>query len=293
MIYYLVTKQHAYTMTSFFSSWGKGLEKRITVVPYVNVLGGRQQQPGTYIFSDIERLGPLETWVLERMHTVISRVFGEERLLNHPTRSMRRYQLLRSLYDRGMNSFNIYRLKDRKRPERYPVFIRRENDHLGAITPLLYSEAHLSAVVGKLLTKKERIDDKVIVEFCNTADEDGIYRKYSAFMVGGVVVPRHLFFAKEWVLKGAKITSPSLLAEELLYLEQNPHDEQLKQVFQLAGINYGRIDYSLLDGRMQVWEINTNPMIASEVGSEIPERSVVHALFLDNFTSALQSIDPQ
>lgn len=279
-------------MTSFFSSWGKGLEKRITVVPYAHLLRGRQNDPGTYIFSDIERLAPLETWVLGRMHAVISRVFGEERLLNHPARSMRRYHLLRSLYEKGMNSFNIYRLKDRKRPERYPVFIRRENDHLGAITPLLYTEAQLSTVVGRLLAKKERIDDKVIVEFCNTADEEGIYRKYSAFMVGDVVVPRHLFFAKEWVLKGAKITSPSLLSEELLYLEQNPHEEQIKQVFQMASIGYGRIDYSLLDGKMQVWEINTNPMIASEVGSEIPERSVVHTLFLEGFTSALQNVDP-
>jgi hypothetical protein len=292
MIYYLVTEQHAYTMTSFFSSWGKGLEKRITVVPYTHLLRGRRNEPGTYIFSDIERLGPLETWVLGRMHTVISRVFGEERLLNHPTRSMRRYELLRSLYEKDMNSFNIYRLKERKRPERYPVFIRRENDHLGAISPLLYSETHLSIAVGRLLATKERIDDKVIVEFCNTADEDGVYRKYSAFMVGGVVVPRHLFFAKEWVLKGAKITSPSLLSEELLYLEQNPHEEQIKQVFEMAAINYGRIDYSLLGGKMQVWEINTNPLIASEVSSEISERSVVHALFLDNFTSALQNIDP-
>ena len=32
-------------------------------------------------------------------------------------------------------------------------------------------------------------------------------------------------------------------------------------MFQIAGIDYGRIDYSMLDGEPQVWEINTNPTV--------------------------------
>jgi hypothetical protein len=31
------------------------------------------------------------------------------------------------------------------------------------------------------------------------------------------------------------------------------------QIFQLARVQYGRIDYSTIGDRIQVWEINTNP----------------------------------
>jgi hypothetical protein len=54
---------------------------------------------------------------------------------------------------------------------------------------------------------------------------------------------------------------PALLEEQIRYLESNPHEKQLMEIFRLARIEWGRIDYSLLDGRIQVWEINTNPHI--------------------------------
>jgi hypothetical protein len=32
-------------------------------------------------------------------------------------------------------------------------------------------------------------------------------------------------------------------------------------IFARAGLEYGRIDYGLADGRLQVWEINTGPTL--------------------------------
>jgi hypothetical protein len=47
------------------------------------------------------------------------------------------------------------------------------------------------------------------------------------------------------------------------YLQAHPHEAELRKIFDLANIEYGRIDYSLLNGKIQVWEINTNPNITS------------------------------
>jgi hypothetical protein len=41
-----------------------------------------------------------------------------------------------------------------------------------------------------------------------------------------------------------------------------PHDAGVRRIFEKANIEYGRIDYGVCrDGRIVVWEINTNPMV--------------------------------
>ena len=101
-----------------------------------------------------------------------------------------------------------------------------------------------------------------MTEFCHTADEHGVYRKYAAFIVGDAIVPRHLFFRRDWQVKRNQLTDDAFLDEERKYMETNPHERRLREIFAAAQISYGRVDYALLDGEIQVWEINTNPVIA-------------------------------
>ena len=49
--------------------------------------------------------------------------------------------------------------------------------------------------------KGYRARDLLGVEFCDTSDATGLFRKYSAFLVDGEVLPRHLLFSKSWHLK--------------------------------------------------------------------------------------------
>jgi hypothetical protein len=35
--------------------------------------------------------------------------------------------------------------------------------------------------------------------------------------------------------------------------------------FEAAGLQYGRIDYAMKDGQIQVWEINDNPQMTSSL----------------------------
>ena len=60
MIWYIVTKRHAYTISFFLKTWGRLLVERFGVATYESLLAAPtfDAPPGTYIFSDIERLSP-------------------------------------------------------------------------------------------------------------------------------------------------------------------------------------------------------------------------------------------
>ena len=65
-----------------------------------------------------------------------------------------------------------------------------------------------------------------------------------------------------WFVKGrTRIVSKAIVDEEQRYVEENPHAEVLRERFALANVEYGRIDYGFVNGRLQVYEINTNPTI--------------------------------
>jgi hypothetical protein len=116
-------------------------------------------------------------------------------------------------------------------------------------------------VLKYLRLQGHRLSDLLVVEFCNTADAAGVFRKYSAFVVGEQILPRHLIFGRHWNLKKPDLNSEDLSREQLEYLETNPHESFLRDIFRLAHVDYGRIDYSLAGDVPQVWEINTHPTV--------------------------------
>jgi hypothetical protein len=266
MIFYLVRQQHAYTVIKYLESWGiKTTASFVRPLFYEKLWQMKKLPTGTYIFSDLERLEPEEAELTAQVWEQLNQAGQNIRLLNHPTRSMRRYELLRTLYERGWNQFNVYRLTECRQSERFPVFLRGENDHQGSHTPLLNTADELSTALAKISQEGKSRENKLIIGFCDTKDEKGIYRKYSAFIIGDNIIPRHICFSKEWMIKHPELVEPEMIQEEQEYIKNNPHESYLKKVFEVAGIEYGRIDYSLLNGVPQVWEINTNPMSLFEI----------------------------
>jgi hypothetical protein len=70
-----------------------------------------------------------------------------------------------------------------------------------------------------------------------------------------------------WMVKSVSNTPTVESArEEFHYVETNPHADWLGQVFEVAGVDYGRIDYGVLNGRPQAWEINLNPTLGARLG---------------------------
>src|SRR5256885_1550580 len=230
-------------------------------------------------FSALERLSDPQLELARITARQLLRRPADFRVLNEPTTLLRRYELLQKLHEAGINSFQAHRMNNGALPQRYPLFLRRESEHNGAISPMLNSREDLDRAVAAAVAKGVSRDDLLAVEYCDPSDAAGLFRKYSAFRIADRIIPRHLLRGRKWVVKLADSVDDGDVAEEEAFLASDPHAEQLKRIFELANVTYGRIDYALLDGQVQVWEINTNPTISVAPGSIAPRRLHSQGLF--------------
>ncbi|HTQ10594.1 MAG TPA: hypothetical protein VMI31_11020, partial [Fimbriimonadaceae bacterium] len=214
---------------------------------------------------------------------------GESRLFNHPLKTLARYELLKLLHAEGINEFRASRVDEIPEDLRYPCFLRIANDHQGSRTPLLRSRAELDKWILKAVLGSVEAKDLLVTEFSDTMSLDGLYRKYSAYRIGGRLVAKHVHFSRNWMLKNPDVATPATLEEERGYMENIPDQPLLHRIFDLASVDYGRVDYGYKNGRLQVWEINTNPvlMLADVKPAHVPAQR----LFSGNLLEALKAID--
>ncbi len=291
MIFFLVTQRNRFTIDKYlFSRWGWAKIKKIQPISYERFLQKKDFYPGVYIFSDIELLNDQERRASLEIYNRLESFQEKVGLINHPIKSKRRYALQQSLHAQGINSFKIFRLNEDISSVRYPVFLRLENDHSGAKSDLIRDEVELKAKIEGLREAGPSLDEYVVCEFCDTSDDEGVFRKYSCFLLDGQVIPRHIFFSRSWEIKSDDLCEDRYYQEELDYLQTNPHEEILRTIFKDAGIDYGRIDYSFLNGKIQVWEINTNPRILSQSTPIHTPRAIIHQTFAMNLTMAWNSL---
>jgi hypothetical protein len=292
MIYVVIGGARRLAINSLLTGWGRALRPHTTVLPYERLFRARKIQVGTYIFADLEMLSDAElvqAWSCWRALKACGRPL---RLLNHPLRVMRRYELLRTLHERGLNDFNVYRLTEARPPQRYPVFIRGENDHLGAESDLLETPEALAAAIAALADAGRTRDGRIITEFNASRSSDGVYRKYGAFVLDGAIIPRHIIFSRDWVVKGKnRVVGDAQVEEELAYITDNPHAAALADICALAEIDYGRVDYDVVNGKIQVFEINTHPQILTHGLSRDPRRTHVKKLFAERFVGQFASLN--
>lgn len=271
MIRYCATRRHLYPPRRFFKSWGRELQPRFRAVAYEQMIGRARIPAATYIFSDFERLLPAELYFVQILHRQMLADPARYVLLNDPHRWLDRLDLQLQLRRNGFNDFRTFTVDGPPTDIQFPVFLRRTNDHRGPIGDLLRDEDELRAAVDQLDARDRR--RVLAAEYCHTADETGIFRKYSAMKIGKSLIPRHVLFSDEWVTKTPHLVDPEFAAEEARFVDEFRERELIARVFEIAGIDYGRIDYAWNEGRLQVWEINTNPIIVP-----LPER--IHPLRL-------------
>lgn len=291
MIVYLVTEQHQYTIQSFLHEWQPELAKRFRILAYEALPQTASLSPGTYIFSDTELLGPAGTEMAVQVWDTLSRSGQAVRLVNHPRRVMRRYELLRTLSASGQNQFEARHPSDSLGGLKFPVFLRNGRDHFGPSTLLLHTNRELRQALWIQRLRRADMKNMLVVEFCDIADETGLCRKYSSYIVGDLVIPRHVFFSSKWVQKYPDLLTVVQAGEQMTYLQTNPHQQQLLEIFRTARIDYGRIDYSMLNDQVQVWEINTNPTIIHPRSGYSPLALEAQDYFVDRMSGALAELD--
>lgn len=227
---------------------------------YERLFRDRRAPFGHYVFTDIDRLSHYEREIAVALSDALRRVDPAVHILNDPRDVLERYPLLKLLEREGINHYTVTRLDDGARPDRYPVFVRSEDSHHGADTDLLHSPQELECALTELKAQGKVLKRRIAIEFRGERCEDGFYRKYGVINVGGCLVPQHVLRGQHWQIKNRSGSSADTYAEEeLAFIRENPHREDVARVFQLANIDYGRVDYSMVDGQVQVYEINTNP----------------------------------
>jgi hypothetical protein len=288
MIVLVHTTEHSYTHKPIVDAEKSA---RVEVVTYDTLLAAKAAPRATYVFTDHDRLS---LWQL-RLAALIARRMREQglRVLNDPARVLSRWGLLRALHMAGINGFNAYRVEESARPRRWPVFLRAEGAHLGPISELLDSWDQVAAEVERALRKGAPLTGLLIVEYAGEPVLPGLYRKFSSFRMGPTDFAHVCVHDDHWVAKVGKtgIAPPALYEEEQRVVRENPYGPQLARAFDLAGIGYGRADFGLVQGKVQVYEINTNPEVAFEDKHPSPVRLESYRIFKRNYLAALDAID--
>ena len=269
MIHYLVTAAQEHSIRDYLESRGKSINDRIRILHYEDLPDRVRFERGTYILSALEYTSRPMRALLTAIHRQLAEVEGF-RFLNHPVRTLGRFDLLGELARTGWNPFRAVRAGGDLMGLCYPVFLRAERSHDGAVSPLLGSPREVEAAIGRALIAGRRLADLLVVEFCDTADERGRYRKYGAFVIGDQIVSRRFDYGRAWMLKRENSEfSAAMGLEELEYVRTDPHADALREVCHHASVGYGCVDYAVKDGRIVVWEINVAPRIG-------PGRGDVH-----------------
>ena len=288
MIYNVVLYPFRDTISRFLRTFGAPCREKLRPLFYEELPFLRELQAGTVIFSDTERLSPAQNQIATELANRLEA--AGNRVLNHPARVLGRFDFLRALHDAGINSYNVFRVDEVRsgaaKPQ-FPVFLRRENDHKGSMSQPVKTWAELETQIENALQKSIPVEDLMIVELCETDLQNGVFRKFSAFVIGETFVPRHELWSQNWITKTPDIVSEAQIESEKRFLEQNPHphEEAVRRAFEIAGLSYGRIDYGLKNGRVEVWEINSNPTIVPKriSPSRLPTQKPIFAAICNGF----------
>jgi len=298
MIVVLTTPAGRHTIDAYLAYGGASVRDLLTVWTYPRALRELARAPealpaGTWIFTDVDRLGEAGRARATALWDALQADRARWRTANHPALTLRRLALLEALHVAGINDFRAWRA-DGPLPDdvRFPVFVRVADDHGGSRSGLLADRPALVKDLSDRARAGRDLAGWIVCEHVDVRRADGSYLKYGAFVVDGVVVPRHAFVARDWVVKyGEDSTAPSRHAE-WCYVHTNPHAALLADVCRRARVDYGRIDYGVgPDGRVRVWEINTNPQIVPPGVAAEPTRRSYTRHWQARFEAHLRALD--
>lgn len=286
MITLLTSPAHDYTHDPL----KRGSVRGFRSLSYNRAFRARTLAHGTYIFSDLDRLGFWELELASRLYRVLERAGC--RVLNDPARVRQRLSLLRELQHRGINRFGAWQADESARPWRYPVFLRTQSAHRGTLSELLNDAAELDEAIAAALARGVPMRELIVVEYCAQPVREGLFRKLAAFRVGDRMVCTLCVHESHWAAKYGElgVADQALYDDEYDIVASNRYGDALRPAFEAAGIEYGRADFALVDGLPQVYEINSNPMLHRAEDHPFPIRLKTDALFFTRLEEAFVAL---
>lgn len=287
MLTFLTTAAHSYTHTVVAACSRFDFK----LLSYNRAFRARSLPRGTYIFADADRLG---FWELELASRLFRLLRGSGlRVFNDPATLRQRYSMLRELHYQGYNRFNVWQADDSTRPARYPVFLRTQSAHRGTLSELLNDETQIQTAISAALAKGLPMRELILVEYCAEPLRPGLFRKLATFRVGDRMVSTTCVHESHWSAKYGElgIAPQDVYDDEYAIVNENRWGEPLRKAFEIAGAQYGRADFALVQGVPQAYEINTNPMHDRITSHPFPIRVKADALFYQRYFDAVCEID--
>ncbi len=302
MIYYVATERFSSTIRRFLRSHGKALGGILKSLTWEELFFERGGPVGHYIFTDFDRLSRYELECAAAFAMALEKAAPEARILNHPLRALERFPLLVALHQAGINDFTATRVEAGERPPKYPVFIRAEDGYGGPETDIISDDAEDNSALANLARRGLPLRGRIAIGYAAERGEDGYFQKFGAFNVAGEILAHHRMSGPTWVVKSnfkptawgsgrdaaVRIAEESM-AKELDYVRSNPHRDILAKAFAVAGIEFGRADYGIVNGRVQIYEINTNARMPGPLKDD--PRNGWRKLSARNFISAVEKIE--
>jgi len=288
MIVVITTQRHSYTHKTLVDS----AELDFKSLSYRELFRAYKLPRATYLFSDLDRL---DFWDLE----CAGRIYNDLRerglqVFNNPAKFRSRYQLLRKLHAVGINGFNVWQADEVVPDEAWPVFLRTDSSHRGAMSDLLHTPSELAAGIQALIERGVPIREIMVIQYAAEPVAAGVFKKLANFKVGDRIIPMPSVHEDHWVAKyGVKgLASDTLYEEDYQLIRDNSYAETMKTVFAATDLDYGRADFGIFQGQPQIYEINTNPNI-SGFNSDHPSPVRVEACraAMANLIEAFQAID--
>jgi len=290
MLSFVITEMHQYTVRGALESRSHPLLDQVLILSWRDFLKLPQLPATDYLFLDVERIAlPVRQAAAERM-SALKREHPELRVLNPPETDLTRLAVMSRLEAAGINRFRVRPYRNLPCDWRFPAFLRRGDDHGGSASDLLHDMPTLIAEGERLTAQGMPADALLATEFIDARNAEGFFEKRSYFRIGERFFPADLSGSKHWVCKG-EAKDPFRVdtsKAEMIFLRGHEDEEQIKRAFDAAKVTYGRADYTAIGGHVQIFEINTNPMI--ETRRKMPR--TLHGYVdtvLGNWLSALEA----
>ncbi len=290
MVYFLTTQTGAFTLGEVRRS---RIRRQMRILDYDSALQKRHFAPGTYIFTDIDRLHYRQREEAARLYLHLRNEGCP--VLNDPALVQTRYPLLRTLHQAGINQFSAQRASELAEPLRFPVFIRNCHEHGRPFSDLLHSLGEVHAEIARIVQSGCPREHLIVVEYAAEPVRPGLFLKYSAFRMGGQILPHTTVHEGRWLVKwgtmGIGVEEDYLQEQRMLLAQPYAFREILEKVFRLADIEYGRADFSLYQGQPQIYEINTNPHVTAPRPHPFPTRERNQDLIWHAYLDAVLAMD--
>ncbi|MEP6835161.1 MAG: hypothetical protein ABJB74_17370 [Gemmatimonas sp.] len=241
---------------------GKEIAHRFHVTDYHTLSCEMTLTARAHLFSGIDQLSRIEREAVAEIWDQVKSQRPLVKLFNDPRRVLTRFEVLQRLHTEGLNTFRVFRVDHADQVDRFPVFVRSDKNHDGALTGLIRSADALRKSIRALRARGADMNDLMIVEYVDARADDGLYRKYAAFRVGDHVLPSHVLGHHHWMVKSEGGERNLRLArDEEQFNANGRYNDWILRAFKLAGIDYGRLDFGVVAGVPQAWEINMQPTV--------------------------------